>query len=233
MLNQQNQTRKMLRPTHLRPFNATPVQSSVFSEPPPGSRIHRIMNAHTVTKNIKHYKFRPVMHPDLYYADLESHGMDSTKLRALHKERPPSEPPIIHPKIVWPVPEFADTIPVTMEVKKGRVRVRIRPGMFDLYQKNKKGHKASIEERVLACRDFGYPNEVLIDMMQKHEKRLAALPELEEFMISVFGEMSDKKTTAPKKKTLYQVLKIKKAICAMPEPEEIQNEDAGVEDNDD
>jgi len=170
------------------------------------------------------------MHPDLYFADLESHGMDSTRLRALHKETPPSEPHVIKPKKVWPVPKYADMMPVTLEVRKGKVRVKIMSKMADLYEKNKKGHKASIEERVLAARDFGYPDEVLLDMIKKHEKRLAALPELEEFMIAVFGEMSDKKTTAPKKKTLYQVLKYKKVIYAMPEPEENQNEDAAVDD---
>ena len=86
----------------------------------------------------------------------------------------------------------------------------------------------------MAAKDFGYPDEVLRDMLVKHEKKEASRAELDEFVTSIFGELSDKKTTAPKKRTLYQVLKIRKAVYAMPDQdpdptEEEPNEDFNVE----
>ena len=180
-------------------------------------------------------KFVPVAHPDLYYRDLELHGMDSTRLRKLHEENPVPVDVPIQTKPPLNIPEFADFIPTELHVKKnGAVKVQMHTKMAELYEKYKQGKKPSIEERVLACKDFGYPDEVLKSMIVKHEKRLANVPALEAFILGVFGEMSDKKSSAPKKKNLYQIFKIKKTIFALPEPEEEEpNEDADVPDEED
>jgi hypothetical protein len=68
--------------------------------------------------------------------------------------------------------------------------------------------------------------------MQKHDARIAAKPELEKFLFDIFGDQTEKKTASVKKKSIYQILKIKKQTFAMPEPddEELPNEDATVED---
>lgn len=67
-----------------------------------------------------------------------------------------------------------------------------------------------IEERVKAFREAGYPEHVLEDMVTKHLKRIDSKNEDEQFIKNIFGEVSNKKESQPKKKTLSQLLNIKK-----------------------
>ena len=210
----------MLRPTRLRAANRPEhVQSDSLS----GfvlNNINPIIKSNPVV-------FKPYIHPDLYFRDLENHKIDTTKLRFLHSENPPSDPPVVIEKIILPIPKYPDTIPSRLEItKKNRVKVKLYPGMANLYEKYKKGHKASIEERVMACSDFGYPDYILKDMITKHEKTMKNATALEEFVKNIFGEISDKKQAIPKKKNIYQIFKIKNIVCARPEPEDEPNEEA-------
>jgi hypothetical protein len=65
--------------------------------------------------------------------------------------------------------------------------------------------------------------------MKKDAKRAEDGPKLDEFIFNVFGEMSDKKTASTKKRTIHQILKLKKRVYAMPEP---NDEEIPVEDDD-
>lgn len=137
-----------------------------------------------------------------------------------------------------PVPDDPHHVRVSLVVSKtGRVRLGFHTRMSALYEQMQRTHKLpTIEERVLAARDFGYPDEALKRMIDKHEKYEASRAELDQFIVGIFGELSDKKTSAPKKRTLTQVLKIKKQVYAMPddpdELEENENEDAHVPEED-
>ena len=159
---------------HIRPIPRprkvcnTPIET--YINPDVGSVLYKLLNPNPVKYFV--YKFTPLVHADIYFTDLEDHGEDSTKSRELHAAHPyvPS-PPI--PKRSWSVPNRRDHIPVSLVVTaSGKVRCHIRPSMADLYG-NRCYHKPSIDVRLNACKDFGYPHEVLLDVLEKHENRLA------------------------------------------------------------
>jgi hypothetical protein len=86
-----------------------------------------------------------------------------------------------------------------------------------------------IEERIKALKSVGSPDEVLLEVLKGHEKRIKDKPMLEQFINSIFGEFSDKRAAAPKKKNLYQVLKIKKPSYATVDKED--EEENEISDN--
>ena len=67
-----------------------------------------------------------------------------------------------------------------------------------------------IDIRIKAFREAGYPEEILTSMKEKWEARIAARPEFDKFIHDIFGKVSTKKDAPPKKKTLSQLLNIKK-----------------------
>ena len=182
-------------------------------------------------------RFVPLAHPEPYFRTRDLLGEDTTETRRLHAENPP-EPPAVLKREKMPVPDDPHHVRVSLVVSKtGRVRLGFHTRMSALYEQMQRTHKLpTIEERVLAARDFGYPDEALKRMIDKHEKYEASRAELDQFIVDIFGELSDKKTSAPKKRTLTQVLKIKKQVYAMPddpdELEENENEDAHVPEED-
>ncbi len=158
------------------------------------------------------YTFTPLVHSDIYFDELELRGEDTTRMRKLHEECPYVPPEPIPPKKKWDIPQYLDWVPVKLTVTpSGKVKCHIKPAMADLY-KSPCHRKPSIEARIKACKDFGYPDEVLLDVLAKHEKRVANQPAIEEFLISVFGEETNKKPAPPKKKTLQQIFKFKKMV---------------------
>ena len=182
-------------------------------------------------------RFVPLAHPEPYFRTRDLLGEDTTETRRLHAENPP-EPPAVLKREKMPVPDDPHHVRVSLVVSKtGRVRLGFHTRMSALYEQMQRTHKLpTIEERVLAARDFGYPDEALKRMIDKHEKYEASRAELDQFIVDIFGELSDKKTSSPKKRTLTQVLKIKKQVYAMPddpdELEENENEDAHVPEED-
>jgi len=185
-------------------------------------------------------EYVPVCNSELYFTDLERNGTDTTELRRLQAEyeakNPPEEPIMKKSVQVSSDPSF---VPVRLNIgKNGKIKIKICPEMADLHEKYySKGIKPKIEERIKALKTFGYPDEVLLSVIADDEKRKKDAPILEEFIKSIFGDFLDKRPTAPKKKNLYQVLKIKKQIYAMPEapdPEENEiSDDEGIYDPED
>jgi hypothetical protein len=156
--------------------------------------------------------FVPYWNPEPYLKDLENSGTDITELKRLHEEFPPSAE--------------------TYYTKKAPLVLNTTP-LEKLYAKYP-CKKPPLDERIKACHEAGYPEEKLLDIMKKDAKRVAEKPELEKFLFDIFGEVSEKKTSSVKKKTIHQILKIRKQYFALPEPddEELPNEDAVVEDAD-
>ena len=95
----------------------------------------------------------------------------------------------------------------------------MHPSIEKLYvQYYNKNEIPSIGVRMTAFREAGYPEEVLASMKEKWEARLEAKPELDKFVRDIFGKVSTKKDAPPKKKTLSQLLNIKK-------PREVKRDD--------
>ena len=171
-------------------------------------------------------EFVPFWNPEHYFNDLETNGTNSTHVRQLHENCVyPEEPITFKTKQKCGNVTVMDKLPVSTTVKNDKVKVVIHSGLYNIHEKYlKKNKKAPIDEYVKALYDVGYPEDVLLDVMKKDAKRKAMLPELTQFVVDIFGEVNDKKVVV-KKKTLNQILKMKKKIYAMPEPEETPNED--------
>jgi hypothetical protein len=145
-------------------------------------------------------KFIPYWDPESYLRDLGNSGCDTTELKRLHIEHPP--------------------IGELDFVKKPPLHINTKP-IEKLY--NNRKTKPSLEERVKALHEAGYPDEILIDVMKKDAKRNTESLRLDEFVFAIFGDVNDKKTPSTKKKTIHQLLKIKKRVYAMPEPSDEEN----------
>jgi hypothetical protein len=86
-----------------------------------------------------------------------------------------------------------------------------------------KNKRPPLDDRIKALHEAGYPDAVLIDVMKKDARRVAESAKLDEFIFGIFGDITDKKTPSAKKKTIHQILKIKKRVYAMPDPTEDEN----------
>ena len=146
-------------------------------------------------------KFVPFWDPDSYLYDLKMNGHDTTEIERLHKENPP---------------------PIEVNLcKKKQLDINMEP-IEKLYAKYK-NKRPPLDERIKALHDAGYPESVLIDVMKKDAKRAADSAKLDEFIFAIFGDIADKKTPSVKKRSIHQILKIKKRVYAMPEPGEDEN----------
>lgn len=158
----------------------------------------------------KRPQFVPVWNPEDYFNDLENvNESDTTYLRELHNDFPSR----IDEQKILKKASIIDIIP-----KVGKLN--------NIYEKYlKKNKKAPIQEYIKALHEAGYPEDMLMDFIKKDEKRKANMEEINNFVVSIFGEVNDKKVTV-KKKTLNQILKFKKMIYAMPEiDDELPNDD--------
>jgi hypothetical protein len=152
-------------------------------------------------------KFIPYWNPTDYLRDLKATGTNIAELEQLYKDNPPQNE--------------------TIKLRKEPKNLNLEP-VYKLYKKyGKPPRKPPIEERIKALHEAGYSEEVLLDVMKKDAKRVLDGPELEKFIFDIFGDIGDKKQAATKKKTIVQILKIKKQAFVMPDPEdeEIPNED--------
>jgi len=208
----------MLRPTRVHPQSGIYRPNLLFIT----DRVQNLLDKRSQACPTQR-TYYPVCNPVLYFSDLEKNGTDTTRLRILQTkyENPPEN--LIIPKVPHAIPMYADYIPVRLDVKKGKVQVKIFPEMAILQEKYySKGIKPKLEERIKALKTFGYSDEVLMDVIQKDEKRIKDIPILEKFINEIFGEFSDKRPTPAKKKNLYQVLKIKKPYVVMPDAPDIE-----------
>ena len=92
----------------------------------------------------------------------------------------------------------------------GGVNVSMTAPIEKLYTKYySKGTKPPLKDRVNAFKKAGYTEDELLMIVKKDEVRENKIPELEEFIKRVFGNVSTKKDAPPKKKTLQQMFKFK------------------------
>jgi hypothetical protein len=146
-------------------------------------------------------RFVPYWDPESYIRDLKTNGHDTAELERLHQENPP---------------------PVEVDFcTKKQFNINQAP-IEKLYAKYK-AKRPPLDERIKALHEAGYPDAVLIDVMKKDARRVADSAKLDEFIFTIFGDIADKKTPSAKKKTIHQILKIKKRVYAMPEPSDEEN----------
>ena len=146
-------------------------------------------------------RFVPYWDPESYIRDLKLNGHDTTEIERLHKEKPP-------------VDELVFT-------KKKPFDINTQP--LEKLQAKYKNKKAPLDERIKALHEAGYPDEVLIDVMKKDARRVADLAKIDDFIFAIFGDANEKKASSVKKKSIHQILKIKKRTYAVPDPTEDEN----------
>ncbi len=188
--------------------------------------VRRPLFPHIRTENTQPYQLRssieaeparfiPYWNPDQYLKDLRANGTDTRRLEQLYRDNPPQDE--------------------TLFVRKPPKQINPEP-IQKLYKKySKPARKPPLDERIKAFHEAGYSEEELLDIMKKDAKRIEEKPELEKFIYEVFGDINDKKTATVKKKTIVQILKIKKQTFVMPEPddEELPNDDENEYDEED
>ena len=126
---------------------------------------------------------------DVFIADLRGRSSEAVKA---------NQPPKVR-RFTIPLPTWTDG-PREMH-----------PALVDLYEKyNSKNKKAPIEVRVAAFTAAGYPEHIISKMVTSHEKRSEEHEDLITFSMNIFGKSSTKKEAPAKRKTLHQLLNIKK-----------------------
>jgi hypothetical protein len=172
---------------------------------------HQPFQLNRVSEPIEKIKnFIPFWNPEDYLRDLKTNGIDITILEKLYEENPP---PI-----------------EVVRLEKESVKITNFEPIKKLYRKYSKPlRKPPIDERIKALHEAGYPEDVLLDVMKRDAKMNTEESKMDEFIFNIFGDIGNKKTAAVKKRTIVQILKIKKQTFVLPEPaEEIPNEDDSV-----
>lgn len=154
---------------------------------------------------------RRCTHPIAY----ENFDYDSFMASIRARTKPVKE--IQHGQWTYPIAELKWKAPPVDDVHPSIQRL-----YTEYYNKQK---IPPIEERVQAFRAAGYPEHVLEDMVTKHLKRMDSKSEDEQFIKNIFGEVSNKKEAPPKKKTLSQLLNIKKPRVVAIDPRYEVDED--------
>ena len=157
----------MMRPTTKRVCKPKPT---IITQ---DTRVWKLLN--TPNAVLRPKKFTPLIHPDLYFLYLEDNGIDSKPARILHATHPPAAQPDVIVKRVLPIPANIDDVYTETIVKKnGEVVTQVCDKMSKMYKEfYAKGIKPPLDVRVRACKSFGYPNDILLDMIAKEAKRMA------------------------------------------------------------
>ena len=98
------------------------------------------------------------------------------------------------------------------KIHKGKIEVTITCPIENLYTNYySKGEKPPLKERILAYEKIGYTNQQLAKMIKNDDYWKKKSAENDKFIETIFGDVNKKKTTtAPKKKTLAQLIGFKK-----------------------
>lgn len=182
-------------------------------------------------------KFEPVLYWQVYLKDLERTGTDSSvidQLRRDHEEweAKQSDTDTASTKEVVSVPDRVDAVVVNTTVSKsGKVKVSMGAPMEAVYTKYfSKGVRPPIGEYLKALKKFGYPESVLMKVLDTHQRVEAKSAEMDTFIEAIFGKGGGK-ASKPKAKSnrdrLFTMLKMKKPKAPKPE------EDTADDDNED
>jgi len=192
---------QQLRPTRLRPFGGANL---------PAIRDVSKLRIPTLQAIENTTKFIPFWDPDAHVRDLKLSGMDTTELEKKYEAFPP-------------------VVEVGFK-KKPPLDLNFNP-VIALYAKyTNPARKPSLDERIRALNESGYPMDVLLRIMKHDERTKAESENLDKFIFTIFGDASEKKATSSKKKTIHQILKIKKRAFAIPDA--IDDEENPVDDAD-
>ena len=175
-----------------------------------------------INSNAKVKKFAPVVSWRAYLKDLERTGTDQKiveRIRSQHEQWEAENPPreSTSGKDIINVPSDLSAVVVNLTVSKsGKVKVYTGAPMEQIHEKYlSRGTRAPIDVYLKALKRFGYPESVLMKVLDKHQKKAAKSPDAADaFIEAIFGK-GGTKTSKPKARSvrdqLTTMLKIKRA----------------------
>lgn len=174
-----------------------------------------LMNRVQTSKTPK--RFRPVMYWESYLLDLERTGTSKDVVDRIRKdhEECESENPLSIQKEIVDIPSDPLSVVSKLSVSKsGKVKVYLEAPMEVLHTKYySKGKRPPIDEQLKALKKFGYPESVLLRVLEKHQRREEKSADLDLFIERIFGKGGGK-VSKPKAKSvmdqLSSMLKIKR-----------------------
>lgn len=107
-------------------------------------------------------------------------------------------------KLLYDVPDDPLHAFVNFKVSKGSVKIKITVPMEPIIEYQKKAKLAPLPVRLKAYKAFGYPESVLLKMIEHDDKMNKKEPELTKFINSIFGDVT-KKVSKPKVKSMYEM----------------------------
>lgn len=121
--------------------------------------------------------------------------------------------------------DIVSKVVADFKIKGGKVNVTLSCPIESLYTKYySKGVKPPLNERVLIYSKIGYSDQKLAKMIKFEDVQKKKLAETDKFLETIFGDPTKKKSSAaPKKKTLSQMIGLKK-------PKYATNDDFNEED---
>lgn len=178
--------------------NRTPKESGPLE---PGERVCRLLN----WKMPEYHKtFAPFHDVDHYISCNKFTPEKEAMVRAMYTA-PPHES-FIKPKIKYDVPDDPLHVFVNMKIGKSGVKIKITVPMEPVIEYQKKAKLAPLAVRVKAFKNFGYPDSVVLKMIEHDDKMNKQRPELDKWFNKVFGEYDTKKVSKPKAKTIQEAL---------------------------
>ena len=191
-----------------------PVQ---FSKLEPGTFLYEITKSDYDGKYTRQKD--PVYHQESYLKALKKNyeywGVDY---------RDPGLPPTpeyIQPETIKePYIPFADHVQVTMNIlKSGKIRIKINPCMYEMYQKYwKNGDHPPQKTMIKNLKSLGFSEQFIKKVENSYKKIPARVAAFEKCIDRVFNKPSVPKTKQKKKKT---------------EPEPVPEDDPDIEEDDD
>ena len=189
----------------------------------------------TVKSSKPHKKFIPVLYWQSYLKDLERTGTGQDvieRVRQDHEEWEANQgdTDTTSTQKVVSVPDDASAVVVNMTASKsGKVRVSIAAPMEVVYNKYfSKGVRPPIGEYLKALKKFGYPESVLMKVLDEHQRMEATSAELDTFIEAIFGKGGGKASKSKAKSNrdrLFTILKMKKPKAPKPEEDTVDDED--------
>lgn len=147
----------------------------------------------------------PIENIDGYIRDRGLTGDEEALYRKLYTP-PPEHKTCVKKELVVP----SDPLHVFVSFKVGKtVRVKISVPWEPVYLAQKKGTLPPIDVRIKAAKGFGYPDSVLLQMIQNHDLIKGKHKKLDECIDAVFGKCINSKVNKPKKKTVQECLNAK------------------------
>jgi hypothetical protein len=186
--------------TFIRPPLRRKVVPAPFSKPEPGTFLYEIIKSDYDGKYTRQKD--PVYQQESYLKALKT-NYEYWGLDYKDPELPPT-PEYIPPETVKePYIPFADHVQVTMNIlKSGKVRIKINPCMYEMYQKYwKNGEHPPQKTMIKNLKSLGFSERFIERVENNYKKIPARVAAFEKCIERVFNKPSVPKAKPKKKKT--------------------------------